>query len=241
MKRNEPGKTGGKFLVVRQWMNGEVAKLRPLSMRQRLEYVWDYYKLWIIGIVTAVLILTAGIRQFVTSNRENWFYACFANTYADIGNGSTFRSDFARYAGYDLSQKNLVFQAQIYCDPTRKDYGNQYYRVLIASMDSGVLDVLVMEPERLTAIGAAGRLMDLEDERTAAIMQKYADRVITCEPFREDYGKERVAIGIDLTGSVLVGEGCAYPDGAALGVNALSEHPEQAEVFLAYVFGEEPL
>ena len=223
---------------LRAWRTAEAEKWRSLSRRQRAEYLWDYYRLWILGIVSAVLLLGYLISGYRNSLRENWFSACFANTYAELGNGSAFWREYAQYAGYDLHEKNLDFNAQIYCNPVREDYGNQYYRVLIAAMDSGTLDVLVMEPDRLRAVGAAGRLMDLEDPRTADLFRIYADRLVWCEPNDKSYGRETVAVGIDLSGSLLAGVDRAYPD-AALGVNALSPHPEQAAVFLRYLFQED--
>ena len=224
---------------VERWLSDEYRKLSGLSWRQRTEYVWDYYKLWLTGIFAVIVILCWWIPQLVSANRGNWFCACFANTYAEIGTNSDFWREYARYAGYDLREKNLMFNARIYCDPTRENYGNEYYRLLIAMMDSGTADVIVMERERLQALGSAGRLMDLEDERTADLFDRYENRLVWCEPLNPDYGKTSVAIGIDLTDSLLVGENCAYPEEAVLGLNALSPHPDQAAVFLRYIFEED--
>ena len=70
----------------------------------------------------------------------------------------------------------------------------------------------------------------------SAVFQRYKDRLIYCEPLDEGYGKELVPIGIDLSSTVLVGEERPYTVGTALGVNALTSHPEQVEIFLAYLF-----
>ncbi len=221
---------------IRRWLAEEYKKIKNLSWRGKIEYAWDYYKLWIIGVLSFVILCAYITPRLLTANRENWLYACFANTYADIGGNSDFWRDYAAYADYDLSQKNLIFNAQIYCDPASEDYGNQYYRLLIASMDSGVLDILIMEPDRLKYLGASGRLLDLEDERAKEIFQAYQDRLIWCEPLEnKNYHKSRVAIGIDLSGSILTGGNHAYPDGAALGINALSQRPEEAKRFLEYI------
>lgn len=221
---------------LRQWWTEEGQKVRFLSPGQRIAYIWEYYYLWIIGILSAVLLLSWGVRQYVTTNPENWFFACFANTRADLGDGSSFWTDFADYAGYDLREKNLVFNAQCYCDPGGKTFGSGYYQMLIAYLESGDLDVLVMEPDRLQVIGASGRLMDLEDERVSEMLEPYEDRLIYCEPLDEEYGKETVPIGINLSGSILTEQYEAYNEGAAMGINALASHVDQAEVFLAYLF-----
>ena len=223
----------------RQWWSEEYSKVRGLSPRSRARYIWAYYKLWIIGIGLALFVLIWGIHQYRTGETQVWFFACFANTTERLGEGSQFWKDYADFAGYDLKEKELVFNAQMYFDPVGKTAGNQYYQLLIAYMDSGTLDVLVMDPEDLRSIGASGRLMDLEDERVRAIMDSYPDRLVYCEPIDEEYGKDQVAVGIDLFGTVLTDESGAYPEGAALGINALAPHPEEAAVFLRFLLGNE--
>ena len=218
---------------------GEIDRIRAVAPDRRLAFIWDYYKLWIIGI-TALLAFSVWFAvHFASTKGENWFFACFANTRAEIGDGSEFWQSYADYAGYDLNEKNLVFVDECFVDPDKLITGSQYYKLLIAYLDSGTLDVLVMEPERLRKIGEGGRLMDLENEKMAAVAERYADRLIWCEPKEEEeYGKERVPVGIDLSGSLLTGTYGAYEEGAALGVNALAPHPEEVEVFLRYVLGE---
>ena len=114
--------------------------------------------------------------------------------------------------------------------------GNQYYQMLIAYMDSGTMDLLVMDPDGLSAIGASGRLMDLRDPRLSGILEGFSDRVIRVIPSESENGSDPVPVGIDLAGSRLVGPGKPYPFGAVLGVNALAAHPDQALIFLNFLF-----
>lgn len=95
--------------------------------------------------------------------------------------------------------------------------------------------MLVMETDRLQVIGASGRLMDLETEQRRDVFEQYEDRLIYCEPLDQEYGKESVPVGIDLSGSISANSH-AYTNDAALGVSALAPHPEQIRVFPAYLF-----
>ena len=79
--------------------------------------------------------------------------------------------------------------------------------------------------------------MDLGSGAAAALFERYADRFIYCTPLRQEYSTEPVPVGIDLTGTALTGEYSAYPDGAVLGVNALTGRLDQAAIFLEYLFG----
>lgn len=223
---------------LREWFAAEREKMAGYGPLEIAGYIWEYYRLWLIGITAAVLFLGWMAVRLLTVPTDNWFFACFANTYAPLGNGSAFQGGFARYAGYDLAEKKLEFNAAIYCQPSGKTFGNSYYETLVSFLDSGELDVVVMEREDIEALGASGRLLDLEDERLNGLVERWADKLVWVEPLDGKTDKAQVAVGIDLAGSMLVGDHCAYPEGGVLGVSAQAGHLDQIEVFLQYLFEE---
>lgn len=223
------------------WAAGERGKLRGMTLRGKVSYIFTYY--WVqIGLVAFVLAFGLYLHgQMRARLAENHFAACFANTTADLGPDSAFGRGLAQYAGYDLGEKNLLLLDECWCKPGEASaFNNTYYNLLVTYLDSGTLDVLVMPREDLAAVGASGRLMDLRDERTRALFEAYADRLLWVTPAEQTDGDgEPVPVGIDLSGTMLVGEGAPYGEDAALGVSALSPHPDQAEVFLRYLFQED--
>lgn len=220
------------------WAKAEHAKLRRMSLRGKLSYIVTYY--WVqLGLIVLVLALGLYLHsQMSVQLAENHFAACFANTTAELGPDSEFGQGFARYAGYDLKQKNLVLMDECWCKPGEASaFNNTYYNLLVTYLDSATLDVLVMPADDLAAVGQSGRLMDLRDERTAAIFEAYQDRLLWVVPnAQSDYGDAPVPVGIDLSGTPLVGTDAPYGESAVLGVNSLAPHPEQAAVFLSYLF-----
>ena len=220
------------------WAKAEHAKLRRMSLRGKLSYIVTYY--WVqLGLIVLVLALGLYLHsQMSVQLAENHFAACFANTTAELGPDSEFGQGFARYAGYDLKQKNLVLMDECWCKPGEASaFNNTYYNLLVTYLDSATLDVLVMPADDLAAVGQSGRLMDLRDERMAAIFEAYQDRLLWVVPnAQSDYGDAPVPVGIDLSGTPLVGTDAPYGESAVLGVNSLAPHPEQAAVFLSYLF-----
>lgn len=220
------------------WAKAEHAKLQRMSLRGKLSYIVTYY--WVqLGLIVLVLALGLYLHsQMSVQLAENHFAACFANTTAELGPDSEFGQGFARYAGYDLKQKNLVLMDECWCKPGEASaFNNTYYNLMVTYMDSATLDVLVMPADDLAAVGQSGRLMDLRDERTAAIFEAYQDRLLWVVPnAQSDYGDAPVPVGIDLSGTPLVGTDAPYGESAVLGVNSLAPHPEQAAVFLSYLF-----
>ena len=215
------------------WLAQEREKLAAMSWRERGAYLWDYYKLYFI--VLAVLVLVGGTTVFhlATTPAENWFFAAMVNTTTDLGQGSSFYQDYADYAGYDLKEKNLLIEDSIYCQPSGRTMGSTYYELLVSYLDGGVLDVAVMGREDLIALGETGRLMDLADERTQALLEAYPDRLVYCT----SQEGEQVPVGLDLSDTALGAQ--AYGGDCVLGVSANPPHPDQVAVFLSYLLEEE--
>jgi len=222
-----------------QWYRDEREKLRGYGLRARLKYIWQYYRLWIIGIAFAVGFVGYAVWNYVTVPGDIHFYGILSNTYAQLGKDSDFYNGFVEAAGYDLKTGVVEIDCANYCKPSGRVIGNNYYEKLISMLDGGVDDVWIAGAEDVIAIGEAGRLMDLNDDAMASIREKYADRFIYCTPLDESYSDQPVPIGIDLAGTALTGEYSAYPEGAALAVNASTQRPEQVLVFLDYLFAYE--
>lgn len=219
-------------------------KLRGERPSQVALYIWDYYRIPIIALLVALAL--GGYLLFIelTVPKDTWFYACFANTYADYGKGSNFYAGLADYAGYDLREKQLTINCAIYCNPSNLTGRNYYYDSLVALMDAGALDVVVMGRADIEALGRSGRLLDLSSEKGLGLAERWADRLTAVVPDdTEENGDVPLPVGIDLEGSRVVGDYAAYPGDAWLGVNAHAQHVDQVEVFLQYLFdaGDPPV
>ena len=224
--------------TLRNWYRTERRKLRPLSRRARAEYIWQYYKLWILAIVSVV-----GLTIYVTVHRltvpaENWFYITFANTYAEVGNGSALWRGFVDTAGYDTREKNVYFNNSCYFDPSDTRY-NAYYTYFVAYVEAGTLDAITMEREDLEVLGARGRLLDLSRPEAGGLAEKYAGRLVYAVPANADYSTDPVPVGIDLSDTRLVTDFRAYEGSCALGVSANCPHIDAVERFLDYVLSGE--
>ena len=225
--------------MLRNWLETEREKLHTMDRAKAAEYIWQYYKLWIISVVGAVCIGAYLLILSLSTPNENWLYVCFAN----VPPGTVLQEEgelhqtYADYAGFDLGEKNLVFDTNCYCNPSEKTYGNNYYNKLVALMDGGVLDLLVMDKEDLQAIGSTGRLLDLEGDHFQ-LDQHWKDRLIYCENTASDYEKSLVPVAVDLSGSLLTDAEGPYPEGCAVSLSAFSSRPEELERFLIFFLEE---
>ena len=225
------------------FLREEKEKIKSLDGSAKVRYIWDYYKLWIIGIAFAVFFVIYMGRLILTGVSDHWFYLMIVNTNKDVGNHSELWQEYADYTGYDQNEKTIEFNAASYFDYLDGSHArnNKYYETFVAYTEAGTLDAVVMDAEALKELGSSGRLLDLNSEACSSIAEKYGDRFIYCEPYDESYGEDLVAVGIDLSDSSLMTEYGIYTEGSscALAIGAYSENLEAVELFLDMVTGEE--
>ncbi len=219
------------------WYYTELKKLYALNWREKIEYVWNYYKLWIIGIVF-FLSLTVFLIVRITANVEGfWLNGSFANTTVRAGSGSLLWEDFEACAQFDLKEKKLEFDDQVYFDYLKNQArGNNYYNAFVSLTDAGILDFIVMAPDSLSALAQSGRLTDLRLEQTKALLERYADRLI----YFQSETDGAIPVGIDLSDSLLVTKYRVYSpeEGCAMGICARTGNLEQIALFLQFVLEE---
>ncbi|MBQ9031815.1 MAG: hypothetical protein IJ106_10245 [Parasporobacterium sp.] len=218
------------------FVRSEKKKIREIpGFRDKLLYLWDYYKLWIIGILAFIVVLIYCLTKLNSTNADYWFYLILANTFEDVGTDSALCRGYQEYTGYDLSEKKIVFNNQIYFDFTLNTTGNTYFDSFIVFTEAGTLDAITMESDSLIALGQTGRLMDLNDERAASLKAKYEDRFLYYEGQDEQGNPVSWPVGIDISDSILMTEYRLYGSTCALGLGYKSEHPEATEQFLDYI------
>ena len=224
-------------ITMEDFLNYFRESYRNIKMRHgkvRLQYIWDYYKLWVFGIAFVVLFTAYVIWHRATVPSENWFYITYANTNADVGNGSQIWKDFVDYSGYDTHEKNVYFNNNCYFDPF-SDRNNEYFTYFVAYVEAGTLDLVTMEKDDLQKLGEKGYLLDLSREEAGDLAEKYGDRLIYATPIDKDYSTEPVPIGIDISDSALMEKYHVYGDSCAVGISSYAEHFDAIEKFLAFI------
>ena len=218
----------------------EKEKIKTLPKKEALQYIWMYFKIPIVIIVFVLAFGTFLTIRIVTNIPENWLMVTYANTTANVGTSSPLWKEFTEHTGYDLSKKKVEFNAESYFDYTKNQArGNPYFNAFTTLADAGELDAITMEKDSLAALGQSRRLMDLNDERCASIKKKYGDRFVYYEPkepTEEIPGP--VAVGIDVSDSILITKYHVYKDSCAIGIGASSKNLQEVEDFLDFILGE---
>lgn len=134
----------------------ELDKISALPMKQRLQYIWDYYWLWIIGIGFFLIFGIWFVWRSTTAIRENWIGIVFPNAMTEVGNGSQLWEEYLEHTGYDIKEKNVLFEDKLYFDPTTASgMNNSYYQAFVAMIETGQADAVTMRREEIEALEKA--------------------------------------------------------------------------------------
>lgn len=226
---------------LKKHLQSEKQKVKALpNNKTKAEYIWQYYKLWIIGIICIVFLGSYVAYRYFTTLKENWFYVTYTNNASeDFQNGSELWQEFVEYGGFDTKIKNVEFNNNSFFDMNKgMGPGNEYYQMFVAHTEAGTLDVLVTEKANLESVGATGRLLDLEDEKVSALFEKYKDRLIYCTPI-EEYEKDIVPVGFDISDSILMTKYHIYPEDCAIGIGSYAQHIDAIEKYLEFILQEQ--
>ena len=98
----------------------EMAKIRRMDARSAAVYIWDYYKLWIIGIGALLFLIIYLAVHLSAGVRDYRLYITFAGTRADVGTGSAFWREYTEALeeqdGQDSRDGAVEFNAAAYFD-----------------------------------------------------------------------------------------------------------------------------
>ncbi len=222
--------------AISDWLKGEKKKIRDLPKGARLQYIWDYYRYPILIVSFLVIFGSWFIWRSATAIRENWISIVFPNAMTEVGNGSELWKEYVEYAGYDLSQKNVLFEDKLYFDPTTESgMNNAYYETFVAMVETGQMDGVTMRREEIEALGKSGRLIDLSSEPCSSIYEKYKDRLVYSIPYDTEYSKDPVPVGIDVSDSILMTRYHIYENSCVFSIGSYSRNIPECERFLDWI------
>ncbi len=207
-------------------------KLRGMKTSEKLAYIWEYYKLWIIGFLALILLLSSFVKAFL-SPTGYWLYGMFVNANVQTAKTAQLKEDVIRDLGFDTKERSVEMTDGFFFDPS-KDGGtnNSYFPAFVAVQESGDLDFVTLSKAGIQKLGETHRLMPLDSEGCENVLEKYKDRLVyATDP---DSGKE-YPFGINLSDSKLVTSYHLYEGDCVLGINALCTHIDAVEQFLKFV------
>lgn len=205
--------------------------LKSKQMVMKASHLWEYYKIPFVCIIVGIGLVCYFANLLLHHEPDEILNIQFVNFYDNVSETSEFAGDFKEYMGMEESEGKIVFDNQAFFDlSNQSDFSNNYFVKTIAYLEAGTTDGVICSYDNLIGIAQGGRLMDLRDERTIKIYEKYKDRVVV---FERD-GK-KIPVGIDISDSPVLNSMNGYIESCYIGISFNVAHAELTEMLLDYL------
>lgn len=91
----------------------EHKKVKDMTLKGKIKYFWDYYKIHTIVGILVIIGIAVFIRDFISSNRPMYLDAIMVNTILDYEDPKGIDDDFAEYANVDRDTYNLSIDTSV--------------------------------------------------------------------------------------------------------------------------------
>lgn len=226
---------------LRQWKETEAEKLRPMTLRKRVQYILHYYRFWIMGLV---ILLAAGFYigdAVVQSHKEILLQGFFTNDEYNLFPAGRLQEDYAATQSLTRKQR-IVFDDVLYIDlgGQATDYTAASNGKLIAYIVTRELDFVVTSDEVLEYYKDELPMLDLSQALPQDLLDALQEKGVGFYTGTNEDGTVS-CLALDMTQSrYIAGEGLdADPDirhTYYLFVPASAPHLEQIVQFIRYSF-----
>lgn len=134
--------------------------IKQKSLKERLQYFFDYYKWHTVAVVVLVAAAVSLIHSMAT--RKEWaFYGAFVNAY-QTPQYDEFREDFAERADIDLEKYEVLFDTDMFITGNAFDQGSvDATERLTVYIAAGDVDVMASGPQVADRYAYNGMFRDL--------------------------------------------------------------------------------
>lgn len=159
---------------VRSAIAAQHKKIKMMTPRQKREYIWDYYKHWIIlGVLVAVILVNVIYTAAFT--KEKVLYVTLVNA---TGYESDVFDQFLAAAGFDSEDYAVDINAAFKMDPTNPGTEDaQTLQVLYALFGTGDLDIFGADEVVFDFFAESGGFEDLRDYLSPEFLAENEDRL----------------------------------------------------------------
>lgn len=209
-----------------------VPDFKSMSTRQKLEYVWDYYRFHILGGIALLLAALSLIHHYMTL-KTPVLDLLFLNAYS-IENAQKPFDEFLTSNGYNLNDYEINVNTALSFVLEEDSYQQDYYAMQTLSVlfAAGDLDLFAAPQQIYNDLAAAGYTTDLRTIFTETELEALDDMIIYTTLAETG---ETFPSGLDLKGNRFLLENGFYTEGCCLAIAATTDSPELTKAMLLYI------
>lgn len=215
--------------------NKEKEKLSKMNTKEKMGYIWEYYKFWIIGILAAFTLIYGIVDAQIENAKPTYLYLTLVNSSMVSSGENTLMEDFASYAGIDQSKTKLNLDTSIQMDALVSDeYSMNSSAKMFAQFAAKTIDATVMNKDMIDFFNDKDAFDDLKTLLPADFYEAHKDRFITGT---DSEGKEYIC-ALDISDSVIFQKTNSYAETPYFSIIVNSENKDNSIQFLEYLYSE---
>lgn len=223
----------------RQRLRALKETLKPMSHRQRIAHIWTYYKLQLLIVVVAVILIITAIGNLTNAGKEALISGVYANVDMSQEGWRYVDEQFFAYMGGDAQTQSIQLSATDFSGifSNVNIFDSSYTSAMnpVAMVSGGSLDYLIMDEAALRFYMTQEILLDLTDFFTPDELDAFGERVIYLELVDEsDVTVSRCPVAIDIS-ELPFSQDCLNADGCYFSLSVNTSRLDACRIFWSYL------
>lgn len=154
------------------------AKMKGRSLREKLEYFWEYYKIQTIAVLTILVIAFSLVHAWATSKDYALSIVMVNSIAAQIDDvDTTWISDLNERIEYDPKKYEIFIDTTMLIGQDSESASQEYASLqkLAAMISAQTIDIFIADSETYERYAQSGYMCDLRDIYTAEELEKLSD------------------------------------------------------------------
>ncbi len=149
-------------MALRDEIKRENIKIKDMSFKKKIEYIWEYYKVHIISITAAIIFICVFVQEYKENKRPLYLDVILINSDIAYEDTNYIKDDFIKYSDIDIETYNLTIDPTPVISETQNDQMTiANIQKVMAMYAAGDLDVVIGPDSIINGYGAVGAHMDL--------------------------------------------------------------------------------
>lgn len=160
---------------------------RNLSFERKLEYLWDYYKFHLLGIIIVLALMIGSLLIWHENSKPVLLNGYLLNTNWGDEQAQKLLEEYASYGNYPLKEYNAYFNASVFIDTSIKDQMSTVaYTKVMSDLDMKEIDFFFCNQEMFNYFGEKEAFGDLEKSMPANLQERFQDKLISVKLYDEE-------------------------------------------------------
>lgn len=206
-----------------------------LSFTKKLQFIWDYYKWWIIGIVSLSIAIAYITPNIIENNKEVSLYAVLINSQITDQASTPIMDDFITYSNIDMDNKRIVLDSSMKISRDNADkFTLEAHQKLLALLSSKTADVIICDQDNFEFYAEQGVFKPLDEVLPEDIYNKYSSYLFETS----GYDSQKGYYGITLKDSKILKDENAYILEPIIGICVGAKQVGNSTKFIDYLLSE---